>query len=123
MRKDARRDVNISPSEESLLKEDTTSQAFALQYDRGTQNVKQPLPGLTPVALRAPSVSPTNLLPPPPIKGIQIQNQSKLLLILSMVFIAGVMNYMVAAQQMLLGFYSIPTLFSASIWGIPFLSR
>ena len=103
MRKDARRDVNISPSEESLLKEDTTPQAFALQYDRGTQNVK---PGSkAPIMRRLEEIN------------------KELLLILSMVLIAGVMNYMVAAQQMLLGFYSIPTLFSASIWGIPFLSR
>jgi len=35
------------------------------------------LVGLTPVALRAPSVSPTTLLPPQPIKGIQTQKHSK----------------------------------------------
>ncbi len=40
MRKDVRRKVNISLSEESLLNEDTTSQALALQYDGETQNVK-----------------------------------------------------------------------------------
>ncbi|MDZ7696312.1 MAG: hypothetical protein U5R49_05050 [Deltaproteobacteria bacterium] len=38
--------------------------------------VKQPSPGPTPVALRAPSVGPQNLLPPPPTKGIQIQKHS-----------------------------------------------
>lgn len=34
-----------------------------------------------------------------------------------MVLIAGVMNYAITAQQMLLGFYSIPTLFSAYYYG------
>ncbi|MBC2694910.1 MAG: HD domain-containing protein [Desulfobacteraceae bacterium] len=45
------------------------------------------------------------------------QINKELLLILSMVLIAGVMNYAITAQQMLLGFYSIPTLFSAYYYG------
>ena len=88
MRKDVRRKVNISLSEDSLHKESTTSQALALQYGKGTQNVK---PGSKASTMR------------------RLEEINKeLLLILSMVLIAGVMNYMVAAQQMLLGFYTIP---------------
>lgn len=97
MRKDVRREVNISPSEGALFKEDTTSQALAFQYGEGTQNVK--------LGLRSPIM-----------RRLEEINK-ELLLILSMVLIAGVMNYMVAAQQMLLSFYSIPTLFSAYYYG------
>ncbi|MDL1983678.1 MAG: HD-GYP domain-containing protein [Deltaproteobacteria bacterium] len=97
MRKDVQKKVNISPSEESSLKEDTTSQALSLQYDREMQNVK---PGSNaPIMRRFEEIN------------------KELLLILSMVLIACVMNYMVAAQQMLLGFYTIPTLFSAYYYG------
>lgn len=97
MKKDVRKKVNISPSEESLLKENTTSQAVASQYSERTQNVKLGL--RSPIMYRLEEIN------------------KELLLILSMVFIAGIMNYMVAAQQMLLGFYSLPTLFSAYYYG------
>ncbi len=38
-------------------------------------------------------------------------------LILSLLVLAGVMNYMVTAQRMLLGFYTLPTVFSAYFYG------
>lgn len=97
MRKDVRKKVNISPSEEPLLKKDTISQAVAFPYSEGAQNIKLGL--RLPIMYRLEEIN------------------KELLLILSMVFIAGIMNYMVAAQQMLLGFYSIPTLFSAYYYG------
>ena len=97
MKKDIRKEVNISPYEESLLKEDTTSQALALQNYRETQNVEP--------RWKAPTM----------LRFEEINKE--LLLILTMVFIAGLMNYMVTAQKMLLGFYTIPTLFSAYYYG------
>lgn len=90
MRKDVRKKVNISPSEEPFLKKDTISQAVASQYSEGAQNIKSGL--RLPIMYRLEEIN------------------KELLLILSMVFIAGIMNYMVAAQQMLLGFYSIPNI-------------
>ncbi|MCK4487456.1 MAG: HD domain-containing protein [Desulfobacterales bacterium] len=45
------------------------------------------------------------------------QVNKELLMILSMIVIAGIMNYMVASHQMLLGFYTLPTLFSAYCYG------
>jgi putative nucleotidyltransferase with HDIG domain len=41
----------------------------------------------------------------------------ELWLVLSLLIIAGVMNYLVTAKRMILGFYSIPTLFSAYFYG------
>jgi putative nucleotidyltransferase with HDIG domain len=41
----------------------------------------------------------------------------ELLLILSIIAIAGIMNYLVAAHRMLLGLYTLPTLFSAYFYG------
>ncbi len=41
----------------------------------------------------------------------------ELWLILSMLILAGAMNYLVTAQRMLLGFYTLPTLFSAYFYG------
>ncbi len=41
----------------------------------------------------------------------------ELWLILSLLVIAGVMNYLVTAKRMILGFYSMPTLFSAYFYG------
>jgi putative nucleotidyltransferase with HDIG domain len=41
----------------------------------------------------------------------------ELWLVLSLLVIAGVMNYLVTAKRMILGFYSLPTLFSAYFYG------
>lgn len=41
----------------------------------------------------------------------------ELWLILSLLVIAGVMNYLVTAKRMILGFYTMPTLFSAYFYG------
>jgi len=41
----------------------------------------------------------------------------ELWLILSMLTLAAIMNYMVTSQHMILGFYSLPTLFSAYFYG------
>jgi putative nucleotidyltransferase with HDIG domain len=45
------------------------------------------------------------------------QVNKELWLVLSLLVIAGVMNYLVTAKRMILGFYSMPTLFSAYFYG------
>ena len=46
-----------------------------------------------------------------------IEVNKELWLILSMIMIMGVMNYLLASQRMLLGLYTLPTLFSAYFFG------
>lgn len=46
-----------------------------------------------------------------------IEANKELWLILSMIMIMGVMNYLLASQRMLLGLYTLPTLFSAYFFG------
>lgn len=46
-----------------------------------------------------------------------LEVNKELWLILSMLIIAGVMNYLMAGQRMLLGLYTLPTLFSAYFFG------
>jgi len=46
-----------------------------------------------------------------------LEANKELWLILSMITIMGVMNYLLASQRMLLGLYSLPTLFSAYFFG------
>jgi HD-GYP domain-containing protein (c-di-GMP phosphodiesterase class II) len=46
-----------------------------------------------------------------------IEVNKELWLILSMIMIVGVMNYLLASQRMLLGLYTLPTLFSAYFFG------
>jgi putative nucleotidyltransferase with HDIG domain len=46
-----------------------------------------------------------------------IEVNKELWLILSMIMIMGVMNYLLASQRMLLGLYTLPTLFSAYYFG------
>ncbi|MBW2130659.1 MAG: hypothetical protein JRH13_15005 [Deltaproteobacteria bacterium] len=41
----------------------------------------------------------------------------ELWLILSMMIIMGIMNYLLTSQRMLLGLYTLPTLFSAYFYG------
>ena len=46
-----------------------------------------------------------------------LEANKELWLILSMITIMGVMNYLLASQRMLLGLYTLPTLFSAYFFG------
>ncbi len=76
---------------------DTSSETLSLLYGTKTYETK---PGWTAQIIR------------------QFEEVNKeLLLILSMILIAGIMNYLVTSQQMLLGLYTIPTLFSAYYYG------
>lgn len=50
------------------------------------------------------------------IDGLANVNK-ELWLILSLLILAAIMNYLVAAQSMILGFYTLPTLFSAYFYG------
>ncbi len=51
------------------------------------------------------------------ILGNLAEVNKELWLILSMLVLAGFMNYMITAQRMVLGFYTMPTLFSAYFYG------
>lgn len=51
------------------------------------------------------------------ILGNLAEVNKELWLILSMLVLAGFMNYMITAQRMVLGFYTLPTLFSAYFYG------
>jgi putative nucleotidyltransferase with HDIG domain len=51
------------------------------------------------------------------VAGNLAEVNKELWLILSLLILAGVMNYMLTAQRMVLGFYTLPTLFSAYFYG------
>ena len=51
------------------------------------------------------------------IVGKLMEVNKELWLILSLLVLAGIMNYLVTAQRMVLGFYTLPTLFSAYFYG------
>jgi putative nucleotidyltransferase with HDIG domain len=55
------------------------------------------------------------------VKAVVLKNvaevNKELWLILSLILLAAVMNYLVAANRMVLGFYTLPTLFSAYFYG------
>jgi len=51
------------------------------------------------------------------LTGRLAEVNKELWLILSLLIIAGVMNYLVTAKRMILGFYTMPTLFSAYFYG------
>ena len=51
------------------------------------------------------------------VLGRLAEVNKELWLILSLLIIAGAMNYLVTAKRMILGFYSLPTLFSAYFYG------
>ncbi len=86
------------PAEETLLQEtEPSSESLSLLYGAKTYENKT---GWTAQIIR------------------QFEEVNKeLLLILSMILIAGIMNYLVTSQQMLLGLYTLPTLFSAYHYG------
>jgi putative nucleotidyltransferase with HDIG domain len=46
-----------------------------------------------------------------------VEVNKELWLILSLMVLAGIMNYLITAQSMILGFYTLPTLFSAYFYG------
>ncbi len=54
-------------------------------------------------------------------KGVVVRSladvNKELWLVLSLLALAGIMNYLVTAQRMVLGFYTLPTLFSAYFYG------
>jgi putative nucleotidyltransferase with HDIG domain len=51
------------------------------------------------------------------LMGRLMEVNKELWLILSLLVLAGIMNYLVTAQRMVLGFYTLPTLFSAYFYG------
>jgi hypothetical protein len=51
------------------------------------------------------------------VAGGLAEVNKELWLILSLLLIAGIMNYLVTAHPMLLGFYTLPTLFSGYFYG------
>lgn len=55
------------------------------------------------------------------VKAVLLRNvaevNKELWLIFSLILLAGIMNYLVAANRMVLGFYTLPTLFSAYFYG------
>lgn len=54
---------------------------------------------------------------PSSLKGRLEQANKELWLIFSMVLLAGVMNYLLLGQRMMLGLYTLPTLYSAYFYG------
>ncbi len=72
----------------------------------------------SPVTLRVPSKAYKSELGWKAMLIRQLEKVNKeLWLILSMLVIVGAMNYLVTSQRMLLGFYTLPTLFSAYFYG------
>ena len=72
----------------------------------------------SPVTLRVPSKAYKSELGWKAMLIRQFEKVNKeLWLILSMLVIVGAMNYLVTSQRMLLGFYTLPTLFSAYFYG------
>lgn len=51
------------------------------------------------------------------VRGRLTDVNKELWLVLSLFFLAGVMNFLIASHRMVLGFYAVPTLFSAYYYG------
>lgn len=51
------------------------------------------------------------------VRGRLTEVNKELWLVLSLFFLAGVMNFLIASHRMMLGFYALPTLFSAYYYG------
>jgi HD-GYP domain-containing protein (c-di-GMP phosphodiesterase class II) len=90
-----------TPSQEMHFYEEPAQHSNAMAYPSGTSQYKENL------VIGAKSI----------LMGRLMEVNKELWLILSLLVLAGIMNYLVTAQRMVLGFYTLPTLFSAYFYG------
>jgi hypothetical protein len=107
-------------SEEEAVKEPNVATLEVGGYESG-----QALPGsdlgpgnsLSLHMAEEPGGHETDLAEDAGLRGKFLQVNKELWIILSILLIAGVMNYLITAKRMVIGFYAIPTVFSAYFYG------